>query len=127
VYGTYKMTEINQGVFDGYFYGFTSPNTIAMTVTLFVGILHLNNKWVLEKYSKFVQGVQFLSSVSYGVYLVHMLFIGVLDSGLLGIRLNSNAYHPVIAIPATSMIVFLLSIAVVSIVRKIPLLKELVP
>jgi surface polysaccharide O-acyltransferase-like enzyme len=47
------------------------------------------------------------SSTSFGIYLVHMIVLELLSSGVLGFTLGPTAFHPLLAIPLTSLVVFL--------------------
>ncbi len=72
--------------------------------------------------TKYYSLVSRLSSLSLGVYLSHFLVLMLFN--FYGI--DSNSFNPLFFIPCYSLIVFVLSCLVVSLIMKIPILKKLV-
>lgn len=55
---------------------------------------------------------------SYGIYLVHYLVLALIDEYLIGI----NSFHPLLSIPAISLLCFACSYSIIYLLRKIPYL-----
>jgi surface polysaccharide O-acyltransferase-like enzyme len=55
---------------------------------------------------------------SYGIYLVHYLVLALIDEYLIGI----NSFHPLLSIPAISLLCFACSFSIIYLLRKIPYL-----
>ncbi len=108
------------GSFDEFFYGFLTPNVIALSLTGFV---------LLQKCAEFIVGgkmkkwLHWLSKTVFGVYLVHVIILEILDSGWLGFRLSGFVWQPFIAVPVTAVVVFTISTAIVFLLQKIPYVK----
>ena len=71
--------------------------------------------------------VMWISSCSLGIYFVHIMIIEVLQSGKLGFVLGGTTIHPLIGIPITSALVMALSICTVMVLKRIPVVKSIVP
>jgi surface polysaccharide O-acyltransferase-like enzyme len=125
ILGTYFLTRAS-GKFENYFYGFTTPNVIIASVTAFLLL-----KWIGESWDFAAPGghrlLRALAIASFGIYLVHVLFIEVLGSWIPGIQLDSLMGSPVWSIPLVTLIVFALSFLTVYGLQKIPVLNRIVP
>jgi surface polysaccharide O-acyltransferase-like enzyme len=68
-----------------------------------------------------------LGAASYGIYLVHMIFIETFRRGYLGFRMSATTLHPLYGIPITILSVFFASLLFTLLFRAIPFLKKIVP
>lgn len=68
-----------------------------------------------------------LSNASYGVYLVHILFREMLRNGMLGFRFSPLTVNPLLGVPLSALAILGLSLALVFVLRRIPLLRHAVP
>lgn len=99
-------------VFDDYF---------SVTVLLeSVGIFTLFKNMKLSPSDKAISVISKLSKYSFGVYLVHALFLETLD------KFGIDVYwiNPIISIPVITVITLILSFAVSAILNRIPILKK---
>lgn len=107
-FGTFQLSgkSMNLNLFS-----YISMNTVVQTIAVFVLLkdVTIKNKWLLK-----LQNV--LSDYSYGIYLVHIMIIGIL--------FNAGIYwsfaYPLISIPLLTILVALLSGMIVYILREIP-------
>lgn len=95
-------------------YNYDSPNIVLMSVAVFVLFRYVLG--VSEERSR-RQRVSGVAKVSFGVYLVHVFFLIVLD------RLNITvlSFPPALAVPVLAAAVFLCSFAVAWLISKLPL------
>ncbi len=84
---------------------------VAMGVYLCNKQRTINNLWIKNFIKK-------ISDKSFGIYLIHVLFIGVL--GALG--LDTLVVHPIVAVPIISAFVVMISYFTVLIIGKIPII-----
>src|SRR5690606_13428749 len=95
-----------------YFYEFLSPPVIISSIGIF--LLFKN----FETSNLYVRKTAiFLSDHSYGIYLIHILVLSVLDRW----GINWKIMHPVISIPVVSVFCISLSSILISGLKKIPL------
>ena len=111
--GTAWLSQ-QRGVFAQTLYNYDSPNIALMSVAVFVFFRYVLG--VSEERSR-RQRMSSVAQVSFGVYLIHVFFLILLD------RLNITvlAIPPVLAVPALTAAVFLCSFAVAWLISKIPL------
>ncbi|WP_103069717.1 acyltransferase [Aquimarina sediminis] len=109
IYGTYYISD-QENLFHEYFYGYLTPNILMVSigVFLFFKTYIVGNKVV-------VRIISFISDHSFGIYLVHVLILSLLDK----IGVNWELTTPVISIPLVTGICVVLSGTIVYLVRKI--------
>ena len=69
--------------------------------------------------------VRALAASSYGIYLLHPLVLDVLGSGVLGFRISGTSLPPFIGIPALALGLLFVSLGVMTVARRIPILGRL--
>ncbi|MBI2381282.1 MAG: acyltransferase family protein [Gammaproteobacteria bacterium] len=115
------LATMESGRFDGRYYEYLTPNVAAMAAGGF---------YLLRAFGARLSGSQLIgrcAQASFGIYLAHVLILEVLSSGILGLRLDGLFIHPLLGIPLTATVVFLLSLAVVSLLQRIPVLGKIAP
>jgi surface polysaccharide O-acyltransferase-like enzyme len=118
--GTYYLSR-RSDQFNGYLYDYLSLNVVVMSFCAFVLVLHWT--WAERPRPLF----QALSSLSFGIYLIHIFILEVFRSGELGFKLHGLLASPLYMIPITSLTVFTVSALATAIIKKIPLAKFIVP
>jgi surface polysaccharide O-acyltransferase-like enzyme len=111
--GTYVLSLQNSGELSEYFYSNLSLSVIPMSIAAFI----LLREWGLRLQRSTAESalihrlITLASSASFGIYLVHMIVLELLTTGVLGFALGPTIFHPLLTIPFTSVIVFLGSFA----------------
>lgn len=93
-------------------YNYDSPNVVLMSVAVFVFFRYVLG--VSEEGRRRVSGV---AKVSFGIYLVHVFFLMVLD----WLDITVLSITPALAVPALTAVVFIGSFVVAWLISKIPL------
>ncbi len=135
VVGTMILTElgtwllmINQGgKFDPLFLNNLGFNMVIISVGLFLFLKSIPYDALFARLPLLGRFVALLASCSLGVYFVHVLIMELLASGQLGFKLNWLTFGPLIGIPLDAFVVLVLSIAVVWIMQRTPILRWFVP
>jgi surface polysaccharide O-acyltransferase-like enzyme len=125
--GAYQLTAKSGGVLSEYFYGWNAPNVILASASSFILIKYSVLKFKAFLNEQVLMIVGAISSASLGIYLVHVIFLELLQKGRLGVTISSLQGHPIFSVPFTAMTIILLSYLVVAILQKIPLLRKTVP
>ena len=99
-----------------YFYSNLSPTVVVISVSLF--LIAKNLQKVLPP-NKLVDRI---SSSMLGVYLVHPLFIGLLNRA----GLSAIDFNPIFGIPLVGVLTLLLSLLATILMQKIPFLRRVV-
>lgn len=116
--GTYIMTIISDGVFNGYFYHYLNLPVVVLSIAVFIFFKHV--KFDLSKFTFF----SLINRASLGIYLLHpYIFLILLENyDIHGHTIRAWAGIPLLA--AFNLVVCLI---IVTILQKIPLVKKIVP
>jgi surface polysaccharide O-acyltransferase-like enzyme len=121
---TALITEVlskDAGKISDYFYSYLSPNVVLLSIACFLLLKDLPYDQLQQRAPWFYPALKTVSSLSLGIYLVHPMVMGVLESNRLGFTLSgSTTLSPAIVVPIGTLIVTLLSMVVSAILRKIP-------
>lgn len=94
-------------------YSYLSINTIIQSIAVYLWMKDLNFKSKVINWSK-----KTISNYSYGIYLVHVMIIGILfDNGIYW-----KIAHPLISLPLLTLLVLVCSLGIICLLRKIPFL-----
>ncbi|MBI3622192.1 MAG: acyltransferase family protein, partial [Nitrospirae bacterium] len=118
---------IRFGSFHGLFYEFLSPNVVVMSVCAFLILRSLPWQRMMARHRLVSGAITQLSAWSFGIYIVHYLLVELLRYGKLGIVLPGPAWPPLITAPVTAAVALAMSVAVVAVIRLVPLGRYLVP
>jgi surface polysaccharide O-acyltransferase-like enzyme len=129
LWGTYVLSARAGDRLNEHFYSQLSLTVMMMSIGTFV----LLRDWGIRLEKALAKGGltrRFLvatASASFGIYLVHRIFVELLPSDALGFSVGPLSFHPSLAIPVSSVVIFLASFAVVLVMRNIKLLRWLAP
>lgn len=125
--GTYYLTMKDEGVLSEVLYSYLAPNIVIASGACFISIKYLAMNSSFLQLSVIQKIIKTISACSFGIYLVHTVFLYLLKSGRLGYELSVFSGHPLLYVPLTSLIVFLLSLFVIFLIKKIPIIKLIAP
>jgi surface polysaccharide O-acyltransferase-like enzyme len=125
-YGSYRLT-LPSGPFDEFFYSNLSPNVIGMSLCSFLLLRSLPWQRIATRTPAAQRAVSWLSRMSFSIYLVHMIVLEMLSGGMLGFRLSTSTGHPLLAIPAATVLIIALSGAMSALLQRIAYVRRIVP
>lgn len=108
---------------DPFFYRIFSPTMIPGVVAVFMILYLLANRWEKTVSEKMRSILKAMSLAALGIYLVHEIVQVSVGRFLPGVDVFLHSITPLIASPLRAVLVFLISFAVIFILRKIPLIK----
>jgi len=117
-----NFLSVEAGPIDAYFYSYFSPPTVLASICGFL----LLKEWG-RNLGRAGKPLRVISACSFGIFLIHIFVTDLLRTGRLGFRLYSWMAPSVYMIPLTALAVFILSFGIVFLLRKIPVLRQLVP
>jgi surface polysaccharide O-acyltransferase-like enzyme len=112
--GCYYLTRYRDVTLDTYFYGYLSISVVPMSISM----MYLFKKWKAPFYNKKV--TKKLSALSFGVYLVHPIFLESINY----LGFGAVNYNPAISVPIISLFVFSLSLLSAWCISKVPYLRK---
>ena len=113
----------SQNQFPALFYDNMAPNVVLYAACFFVMVKELVPRLETRLNPGARQVLLSLSTASFGIYLIHPVFIDIFSRGLLGVVLKPAMGHPAWTIPVIAAVIYLCSYLAVLGMRKIPALK----
>ena len=101
--------------------GYSSWHSILLASSVFLIIKNLNVEKLLQGKEKIVNALAKISSCSFGIYLIHKIIM-YYETTLLSIDIHSWQWRTIGIITT-----YLISLAIVYILKKIPIIKKIVP
>ena len=114
------------GSFSTLFYDNMAPNVAVYAASFFILMKHASGvfeKWIVGGGR---QATVLVAKASFGIYLIHPMFIDILNHGRWGFVLRSSTPPPALVIPFVAAVVYLLSLTAVLLIQKIPFLRRTV-
>jgi surface polysaccharide O-acyltransferase-like enzyme len=118
---TWYSTAMNDGILQEFWYEYHSPNVLMSAVGTFLFFKYITRA---EK-ERLPRGLNQINEASFGVYLTHILVMTILSNELF--TPVKESFHPAISIPVNVILTVLISTIIVVIIRRIPILKNLIP
>ncbi|HOO25305.1 MAG TPA: acyltransferase [Clostridiales bacterium] len=121
-FATWFVSSV-KGQTDMYYMGYHCVFCWLISVGVFILVRYfcdLSFAKKLMSHEKTDRLVSNLSGASFGVYLTHLIFIVLLRPGL-------KLIHPVLSMTAGAFLVYLVSVTAIMILKKIPVVKNIVP
>lgn len=125
--GTYFLTVNNGGNFEPYLYEYLAPNTIVAAGSAFCIIKYMVVEGRCWQQNRLKLVVKSIGDCTFGIYLIHPIFLYFLLRGDFGITLSAFSGNPLLYVPLTSLVVFTLSLIVVLAIRTLPIVKLITP
>lgn len=119
-YGQIFISSANLGYVDRTLFNYNSFTAIFPAVAVFLFIKNIDwNKTLVVKHS---QQLATISGCSFGVFLIHKIILDYFFIGYLGLTYNRLLVRLILPV-----FLYLLSVAIVFIIKKIPYVKNIVP
>jgi surface polysaccharide O-acyltransferase-like enzyme len=109
--------------FPALFYDNLAPNVVLYAASFFIIVKEAVPRIELRLSAGAKQLLSSLSVASFGIYLIHPVFIDVFNHGRLGFMLKPAMGHPLWSIPVTAVAIYICSYLAVLGIRKLPLMK----
>ena len=127
-FGTYAYSmSDDKSYMAEYFYGYSSFTVITLSASLFCLAAKVNWNALLQRSEWLIRAIQATSSLSFGIYLSHLLLIEIFWNGFFFEPITADLLHPLIGIPLFSSMVFALAWLLAKALRAIPGLRWLAP
>lgn len=126
IMATYIFT-INLGAFDSSFYGAEGGFGIIQAISTFIMIKYSFCDSHNELSLKSVKIIKYFSTTSFGIYLIHPIFIAIFEKGYFGFIIDIKTGDAFYLIPTLAILTFVFSSITVYMMQKIPYIKNIVP
>jgi surface polysaccharide O-acyltransferase-like enzyme len=108
--GTYYLSK-SSGSLQEYFYGYLTPNVLIASTGVFLLFKSIQQ----PKANLFTKAIQFIDRYCYGIYLVHIFVIMILNK----FGITPDFINPILGIPVFTFICFFISFGLIFLVNKL--------
>ena len=120
---TYPLSSIGQ---NNYFLGYLTVNVIVGSAALFLILLKFKPEWPGTNNTAARRVVQAISNNTLPIFLFHIIILETFERGLLGFKLSFTDLNPIVEIPLLAALTFFITLGLVLLMRKVPVLKKLI-
>ncbi len=104
----------------GFFHEYLSFSIILASAGVFLLLAAVPKSKVENDNSTISRFVNWVGKNTLGIYLVHIMVLETLEAGYLGLTVNMSTVSPIIEIPLITAITFVLTVAIVYALKKVP-------
>jgi len=124
--GTYFASYYIGGSKAYFFMDFVSVNIILASAAVFLLMWKVPAEYVETKSKPANRVIHFISQCSLAIYLMHIIILESLQRGYFGFQISINTLNPIIEIPFAAIVTFLICLAILYPVSKIPTVKKII-
>ncbi|WP_292389148.1 acyltransferase [Methanosarcina sp. UBA5] len=126
IFGSYIMS-VNSGKFNTFLTS-TSITQTTYAICLFILLREALDHMTRMPYKKIENIIKAVAGASMGIYLIHPMLLHYVRHGIFGVFLLSPSFlSPIISIPLVTGLLFVVSLIIVIVMQKIPLIRKIVP
>jgi surface polysaccharide O-acyltransferase-like enzyme len=120
---TYPLSSLGQSNF---FLDYLTINVITGSAALFMVLMRFRSDWPGSNHPIVGRLAGAISSNTLPVYLFHVIILESLELGFFGFALNYKTLNPIIEIPLIAVVTLFITLGLVLLMRKVPVLKKLI-
>jgi surface polysaccharide O-acyltransferase-like enzyme len=119
----YPFHSLNQ-----YYYFFfpLTANVVMASVTLFMLLSKKPSDWPGSNHPRFSRLLHVISVNTLPIFFFHVIVLESLNKGFLGFKLSLTVINPVIEIPLATTVTLFLTLGLILLMKKVPILRKLV-
>jgi surface polysaccharide O-acyltransferase-like enzyme len=120
---TYPLSSLSQS---SYFFGYLTVNVIVGSIALFLILLKFRPDWPGTNHIWFSRVVHAISKNTLPIFLFHVIILESFERGFFGFTLAYTTLNPIIEIPLIAVLTLFITLGLVLLMRKVPVLKKLI-
>ncbi len=127
IVGTYVATTLAGGNTGLFFLDYLSSATVILeSASLFMLLLKVSPSTLLTRFPRASKFLHFVGCSTLAIYLLHVMVLESLQRGYFGFQISVNTMNPIVEVPLVTAITFVLSIGIVFVLKKIPIVKRVI-
>lgn len=119
----YPLRGINQQFF---FFDYLTANVIIGSVALFMILMKFRSDWPGSNHKTTSRIAKAISRNTLPIFLFHVIILESFERGFFGFTLSPATLNPVIEIPLIAILTLFITVGLVLLMRKVPILKKLI-
>lgn len=127
LFGTWLMNyPLNYLQLNNYFFDYLTVNIILGSCALFKILIKFHRDWPGKKHKTLGWIVRTLSKNTLPIFLFHIIIMESFDRGFFGFTLNYETLNPIIGIPIITVLTLFITLSLVLLMKKVPILKKII-
>jgi surface polysaccharide O-acyltransferase-like enzyme len=118
----YPLSALGQNDF---FFGYLAINVIVGSAALFLILIKFRPDWPGTNHKISSKVVQAISKNTLPIFLFHVIILETFERGLLGFKLSFSTLNPIIEIPLLAALTFFITLGLVLLMKKVPVLRKM--
>jgi Uncharacterized protein conserved in bacteria len=119
---TYPLEPLNNVY---YFFDYLAVNVVVMSIGAYALLLTFPSNWPGDKHPYASKLVKAISNNTLPIFLGHVIVLETLSRGLLGFTMDLSVF-PIIEVPVASVAILLITLGLVLLMKKVPVLRKLI-
>jgi surface polysaccharide O-acyltransferase-like enzyme len=111
---------------NNYFFDYLSANIIIGSYALFLILLKFHRDWPGKNHATLSRIVKAISANTLPIFLMHIIILESFERGYFGFTLNFETLNPIIEIPLIAALTLFITLSLVLLMKKVPILKTLI-
>ncbi len=111
---------------NNFFFDYLTANVIIGSIALFLILMKLHPNWPESNHTIASRIVKAISKNTLPIFLFHIIILESFERGFFGFTLSYTTLNPIIEIPLITLLTLFLSLGLILLMRKVPVLKKLI-
>jgi surface polysaccharide O-acyltransferase-like enzyme len=120
---TYPLSAVGQANF---FFDYLAANAIIGSAALFMILIKFHPEWPGTSNTFGKRLVQAISKNTLPIFLFHVIILESFERGFFGFTLAFTTLNPIVEIPLITALTFFITLGLVLLMRRVPILKKLI-
>jgi surface polysaccharide O-acyltransferase-like enzyme len=120
---SYPFSSLGQNYF---FFDYLTANVIIGSAALFMILIKFRPDWPGNRSSIANKLINAISKNTLPIFLFHVIILESLELGFFGFTLSYRTLNPIIEIPLITAVTFFVTLGLVLLMRRVPILKKLI-
>ena len=126
ILGTYAVTALVGGHAGLFFLDYLSASVILASASLFMLLLKVSPSTLETRFSRANRLLQIIGQNTLSIYLLHVMVLESLQKGYFGFQISVNTMNPIVEVPLITIVTLFISLGIVFLLKRIPVMKKLV-
>jgi surface polysaccharide O-acyltransferase-like enzyme len=109
-----------------FFFGYLTLPAIVGSAALFLILLKFPSDWPGTNHPTSRRVVQAISKNTLPIFLFHIVILESFERGFFGFKLSFTTLNPIVEIPLLAALTFFISLGLILVMRRVPVLKKLI-
>ena len=127
LFGNWLMNYPFNGMqLNNYFFDYLTANIIIGSYALFLILLKFHRDWPGKNHTTLNRIVQAISANTLPIFLFHIIILESFERGFFGFTLNFETLNPIIEIPLMTVLTLFITLGLILLMKKVPILRTLI-